>query len=113
MAKGMTKTNHEPQQLVPMISAFAKHCSHHELYNRGGSLRERCPRIHRRATNSMIIRAFRGLTALLCVVLLVPANTVAVQTQQPAAPTQPAAAKIPPDQLDSLVAPIALYPDPM
>ena len=37
----------------------------------------------------------------------------ATQTQLPDAPSAQAAAKIPPDQLDSLVAPIALYPDPM
>jgi Protein of unknown function (DUF3300) len=36
-----------------------------------------------------------------------------VQTEQSAAPTEQAAAKLPPEQLDSLVAPIALYPDPL
>jgi len=36
-----------------------------------------------------------------------------VQTQQSAAPAEQAAAKLPPEQLDSLVAPIALYPDPL
>jgi hypothetical protein len=96
-----------------MISAFAKHCPHHEPYNRGGSLRERCPRTDRCASNSAIIRTCRELAAILCVLLLVPGNAVAVQTQQPAASTQQPAAKIPPDQLDALVAPIALYPDPM
>ncbi|MES2221819.1 MAG: DUF3300 domain-containing protein [Acidobacteriota bacterium] len=35
------------------------------------------------------------------------------QSQTAAAPTQQAAPKIPADQLDSLVAPIALYPDPL
>jgi hypothetical protein len=114
MAKSMTKTDQEPQQCVAMmIAPFAKDCSHHELYNRRRSLRERCPRTHRRASNNAIIRIFRELAAILCVVLLVPGNAVAVQTQQPAAPTQQPAAKIPPDQLDALVAPIALYPDPM
>src|ERR1700755_3230644 len=120
MAKGITKTNHEPQQRVHMISAFAKHCSHRALCNHGRSLPKRCPRTHRCASNSAIIRTFRELTAILCVVLLAPANAVAVQTQQPApstqqpaASTQQPAAKITPDPLDSLVAPIALYPDPM
>jgi hypothetical protein len=92
MAKGTTKTNHEPQQGVPMISAFAKHCPHHEPYNRGGSLRQRCPRTDRCASNSAIIRTCRELAAILCVLLLVPGNAVAVQTQQPAAPTQQPAA---------------------
>ena len=32
-------------------------------------------------------------------------------TPAPAGATEPAAAKLPPEQLDSLVAPIALYPD--
>ncbi|WP_035359567.1 DUF3300 domain-containing protein [Edaphobacter aggregans] len=67
-----------------------------------------------------MIHAIREFTALVCVVLLVPGNAVAVQAQQPAAPTQQPAApaeqppvKLPPEQLDSLVAPIALYPDPL
>ena len=38
---------------------------------------------------------------------------VAAQDQQPAAAPEQAAVKIPADQLDSLVAPIALYPDAM
>jgi hypothetical protein len=36
-----------------------------------------------------------------------------VRAQEPAAATEEAAARIPADQLDSLVAPIALYPDPL
>jgi hypothetical protein len=53
--------------------------------------------------------------AVLCSALLLPGDVIAVsQSQQPAAAaSEPEAAKIPPDQLDSLVAPIALYPDPM
>jgi len=56
-------------------------------------------------------------------VLLVQSSVISIassQTQKPAAPaaataaaTTPAAAKIPNDQLDALVAPIALYPDPL
>jgi hypothetical protein len=64
--------------------------------------------------------AFRYLTALLCAALLVPGETLAwaaVQEPQAAAAKAPAtpetAAKISADQLDSLVAPIALYPDPL
>jgi hypothetical protein len=63
--------------------------------------------------SNLIIHAFRELTAILCVAVLVPGNTLAVEIQQSAAPTAQAAAKLPPDQLDSLVAPIALYPDPL
>ncbi len=61
----------------------------------------------------MMTRAIRELTAILCVAAIAPANAVAAQTQQAAAPTEQAAAKLPPEQLDSLVAPIALYPDPL
>src|SRR5262245_53969819 len=79
---------------------------------------------------------FRALLAMLCVVVLIASDTLA-QSQNPAptSPTTPPAAaqpspsggqaqqgggeqkgeqaKIPADQLDSLVAPIALYPDPL
>ena len=56
---------------------------------------------------------FRGLVALLCAALLAPGdlNILAQAAQEPAAAE--AAAKLPNDQLDSLVAPIALYPDPL
>jgi hypothetical protein len=58
----------------------------------------------------------RRLIATLCVVLLVPGNTGVVsartqQSQQQGAASDQEAPKIPADQLDSLVAPIALYPD--
>ena len=57
-------------------------------------------------------------TALLCCVLLVPGDvplTAQQQSSAPAAPTDaaPPSTPIPADQLDSLVAPIALYPDPL
>ena len=59
---------------------------------------------------------FRSLMALLCTILLVPGDAPAF-TPQEAAPTGPSPAsqpaKIPSEQLDSLVAPIALYPDPL
>ncbi len=61
----------------------------------------------------LMIRGARELTAILCVGALLSGNAVAAQTQQPAPPAEQAAAKLPPDQLDSLVAPIALYPDPL
>jgi hypothetical protein len=57
---------------------------------------------------------------LVCAILLVAGSTpsFARQAEQATQPTQAAqpteeAAKIPADQLDSLVAPIALYPDPL
>jgi hypothetical protein len=55
----------------------------------------------------------RGIIAVLCGVLLLPGDYSlwAARLQEAAAPE--AAPKIPPDQLDSLVAPIALYPDPL
>ena len=55
------------------------------------------------------------LTAALCAALLTPLNVVssALPRPQAATSTTPSAAKIPNDQLDSLVAPIALYPDPL
>src|SRR3954465_13535647 len=65
----------------------------------------------------------RDLTALVCICVLVPGDLVAmaqtVQVSQTATPPDaPSAAKaapvkIPAEQLDSLVAPIALYPDPL
>ena len=57
------------------------------------------------------LAAARTLVAIVCATLVLPANTIFAArrtTQDQAANT---AAKIPTDQLDSLVAPIALYPD--
>ena len=63
---------------------------------------------------SRLLQTIRKCTAILCVAVL-PGNaiTVAAQAQTSAAAPQQAAVKIPADQLDSLVAPIALYPDPL
>src|SRR3954470_15357183 len=59
-----------------------------------------------RTSPLILITAF-GLTWLGMSSLPLPA-------QEPAAPaTEEAAPTLPPDQLDSLVAPIALYPDPL
>src|SRR5579862_8580768 len=60
----------------------------------------------------------QAFTALLCSALLAPGDSVlSARTQDqaatPAAGAEQEAPKIPADQLDSLVAPIALYPDPM
>lgn len=57
----------------------------------------------------------RSMVAMICALVLLPGDTLAYAPMQAAAPAAQTAqgAKIPPDQLDSLVAPIALYPDPM
>ena len=61
-------------------------------------------------------RVSKQFTALMCSVLLVAGGSQSeaqAQEQKPAAATEEPAPKIPNDQLDSLVAPIALYPDPL
>ncbi len=63
-------------------------------------------------------RATLGMrvTAAVCVAILIPSNVAFASPHPQAAPaaaTPAAAVKIPNDQLDSLVAPIALYPDPL
>ncbi len=63
-----------------------------------------------------LIAEFRVLVAIVCAITLVPGEALAYisfgeQTPAPSNPTQPS--KISPEQLDSLVAPIALYPDPL
>ena len=57
----------------------------------------------------------RDLITLLCSVLLVAGDPAlyALASTQEAASQEQEAPKIPDDQLDSLVAPIALYPDPL
>jgi hypothetical protein len=56
----------------------------------------------------------RNLIALIGAVLILLVSTVLWATQgQPAATTDSQDARIPNEQLDSLVAPIALYPDPL
>ncbi len=62
------------------------------------------------------VRKFaQSCLAIFCSFLLMPGDGIwAAQAQQQAAgASQEETAKLPPDQLDSLVAPIALYPDPM
>lgn len=84
--------------------------------------------------SKLIVERLRNLTVVLCCVVLIPNETLAsmpfdmlaqsqapspAQTQAPSsvqsqAPSSGAqASKIPAEQLDSLVAPIALYPDPL
>src|SRR5262245_24443648 len=64
------------------------------------------------------VERMRVLLALLCAVALVPGDSFALVLLRAQSPAQTAAAadetsRIPADQLDSLVAPIALYPDPL
>ena len=59
---------------------------------------------------------FRSLIAVLCAVLVAPGDTLAFAPQSSVPPGQPGntqAVNLAPDQLDSLIAPIALYPDPL
>src|SRR5215467_6571736 len=55
----------------------------------------------------------RKCIAVCCAALLVPGETVLMAQSQQATGSPHNAAKIPPEQLDSRVAPIALYPDPL
>jgi len=59
--------------------------------------------------------AIRNVIVILCTLMLIPGDLglMAMPTPQAEAPSNEAAAKIPPEQLDSLVAPVALYPDPL
>ena len=52
---------------------------------------------------------------ILCTVAILPGDTLAYPFSQSAEPvaSKSQATKIPPEQLDSLVAPIAIYPDPL
>ena len=58
----------------------------------------------------------RYLLVTVCAIVLVPGDTLAYMASTrtaPASSPEDQSTKIPSDQLDSLVAPIALYPDPM
>lgn len=77
--------------------------------------REKTMRPRGTSRSGFAIQLLYGVIAILFIALLSPGNSVALaqQTdQQNAAPAEEAP-KIPNDQLDSLVAPIALYPDPL
>ena len=66
--------------------------------------------------SELTMRIIRNLVAIVCSVVLVPGDMSLLASpapQQAAAGGPEATATVPPDQLDSLVAPIALYPDPM
>lgn len=70
-----------------------------------------------RASSGFSGRPARNLLALLIVTLLGFSDLVvraeSGREPQPVSPTEQEAPRIPNDQLDSLVAPIALYPDPL
>src|SRR5579863_2773410 len=56
----------------------------------------------------------RSLVAILCTIILVPGDTLTYASQSAApAPPNGQTIKLSAEQLDSLVAPIALYPDPL
>ena len=64
--------------------------------------------------SSSVIRPTRALATIVCAALLAPGDPTLFAQAAPAAAPAPAAAseaKLTADQLDSLVAPIALYPD--
>src|SRR5207253_2237289 len=58
-------------------------------------------------------RVLRGAVAVGCVCTLGLGDAVLFAQQAAPATAAPAAARLTADQLDSLVAPIALYPDPL
>jgi hypothetical protein len=64
-----------------------------------------------------VVSILRKLAALVCAILLLGGEGAILAqeaaTPPPPAPTKPAAEKLPPEQLEALVAPIALYPDPL
>lgn len=68
----------------------------------------------KQARLSVPMQIIRNLIAIVCVALILPAGTAlwAIQGQQ-AATSSSDDAKLSNEQLDSLVAPIALYPDPL
>ena len=61
------------------------------------------------------IGVFRFAVVILCSAAILPGDTLAYSVSQSSEPVAPKsqASKIPPEQLDSLVAPIAIYPDPL
>ena len=65
--------------------------------------------------NKLTNRTAGKLVALVCAISIAPGPLVAQEAVPPATPTvvQDSSKKIPNEQLDSLVAPIALYPDPL
>jgi hypothetical protein len=56
---------------------------------------------------------FTRVVAVICAALLVPGDAILVAQDAPPPPPQNQAPLLPPEQLDSLAAPVALYPDPL
>jgi Protein of unknown function (DUF3300) len=72
------------------------------------------PMNSKRSIASGLLQFARELTAILCIATMMPASPAfATPFQEATPPADQAAALLPADQLDSLVAPIALYPDPL
>src|SRR3954453_7061608 len=67
--------------------------------------------MNRRSTGS----TYRSLIAIVCALIVIPGDTLAFTPLQSSSQKPPAqaTAKVPADQMDSLVAPLALYPDPL
>jgi hypothetical protein len=115
------KTKHGLQHCLSIhVSANATRHSHGRRYAQVEIVGRTCPRNSNRGSVVAIARTFREFTAILCIALLVPGDAMAREAHQTSAPpTQTAtptaapAVILPPEQLDSLVAPIALYPDPL
>jgi len=63
--------------------------------------------------NTRLHLAVRQTLGMVCVLLLLvfPAGVLLAQGPTPSAPPSPSAQPLSPDQLDALVAPVALYPD--
>src|SRR5215831_13719181 len=60
-----------------------------------------------------LIQFAKELTVIICVAALASGNAMWAAPPQQAPVSTDQSAKLPADQLDSLVAPIALYPDPL
>src|SRR6476660_3620199 len=63
--------------------------------------------------SALLVHLLRSLVALACTLVLVPGDLRLLAAPMPIPHATEEAARIPAEQLDSLVAPIALYPDPM
>jgi len=62
--------------------------------------------------SGLLVQIARNVVAVICALVLAPGDMSLLAQAAPQAADE-AAARIPAEQLDSLVAPIALYPDPM
>ena len=59
------------------------------------------------------VRVIRQIAALICAIAILPGDMNLLASQASPPPADEQAASFPPEQLESLVAPIALYPDPL